>query len=144
MKDYFGHSGAIDLGYRPHNGEWVLIDLDDPSKKVALVEMGAHASKDGSLVSIFQAQSKEPETSITRAGGAVEKSGGAVLPAMFVLVDKDGNCVPAPVKGDHGHMSIVNVCFHADSPSLRGVRPLKDMDDMPPGRILHPDWTPKA
>ena len=142
MPDFFGHSGAVDLSYRPHNGEWMLIDLDDPAKKVALVEHGAHASRDGSLVSIFRAQGHDASTSVTKSDGSAEVHEGAVHPAMFVLVDRDGNNVPVATKGPGGHMAIVDVCFHADSPSLRNVRPLRDTADMPPGRVVHPDWTP--
>jgi hypothetical protein len=121
------------IGWHPGNGEWVLFNMADPDKQVALVEAGAHAARDGSLVGIFQRQQIPPLVVITRADGTIEKSGGVPEPAHIVLVHSNRENLTVPRKKPDGGWELVNVFFFWNSPSVKDVRPLLDMADLPDG-----------
>jgi hypothetical protein len=127
-------------GFKPRGGQWVLFRLSDPGKVVALAEMGAHTARDGSLVGIAQPAQFTPSTTVTRANGTVEHEPPQFLPAKIVLVDPDGNNLPYLERLRGGRAQVRDVAIHQDSPSLKDLRPLTHLEDMPPGRVVNTVW----
>lgn len=134
---------ALPIGYQPAAGHWVMFHLEDLARQAELVKLGAHAARDGSLVAIFCAPQVEPVVEAIDAEGVVTRTGGGLAPAMLVLVDANGNNFSVPVRDKQsGHGAWKDVMFYPAS--VKEIRPLTDMADMPPGRVVHPDWSPSA
>jgi hypothetical protein len=132
LTDFSGlEQEATVIGWHPSNGEFVLFRLADQAKHVAIVEAGAHAARDGSLVGIFQSQRVPPLVEIKRANGQVEKEGGIPEPAHIVVVRSNRENLTVPRKKPDGSWEIVNVFFFWKSPNVKDVRPLLDMADLP-------------
>lgn len=141
MQDFFGHSPKApdNPSWRPRGGQWVLLNLDDPAKQADLGKQGAHCARDGSLVAVLSgAHAPSPVAAVVR--GRPEQAQPGWVPDRLVLVDADGNDFALPVRRQGGHGEWVSVWFAPDSPRLRGVRPLGDLRDMPPGRVVNTRW----
>ena len=144
MLDHSGHTAPAMPGWSPGNGEFCLLRLKDVGKQAALVQQGAYACKDGSLVCIHTAAHRSSPSSIKRADGSVEMSPGEYQPARLMLMMESGSNFPVLVRFPNGHAAAQNVFFYPDSPSIAELRPLMDKADLPPGRVVHPDWVPRG
>jgi hypothetical protein len=139
MQDFFGSVGTA-VPIAPRAGQWCLITLNDREASARLIAAGAHVSTDGKLVAIFRNQETTPTLTTVKSDGAKSDEGGELLPARYVFVDTDGNNVPVPVKKEHGHAEIVNACVYDLSPKIASVEPVSKLNQMPPGRVIHPLW----
>lgn len=143
MKDFSGFAlEPQPMTWKPRGGQWCLVRLRDPARMVALAQQGAHVARDGSLVAIHVGAHFAPGVVVKRSDGKIEQQPGEQVPAKLVIVHGDGNNLPWGRRNGQGHLETVDVWFHPASPEIATVRPLLDKADMPPGRVVDPDWQP--
>lgn len=145
MPDHTGFEHAADLSYKPRGGQWVAFDLADKDKQIQLAAAGAHAARDGGLVAIHRPGYFSVGVEHQRGGGqGVERSGGEYVPPALVLVDSNGHNFALPQRNAQGHGTWVDVHFHPGNPAVQNLRPVTDLLDMPPGRVVAEGWRPAA
>ena len=94
------------------HGQWVKFRLEVPK---------AHVTADGLTVGIYQKAGKDPLTEVA-------------MPACVVAVKQNGNNVR--LLNDEGDLVLASF----DPAMLPDLQPLLDKADLPPGRVMAPDF----
>ena len=146
MQDYQGHVlQHRQVRWKPRSGQWVLFRLLDIQKQYNLIQLGAHSANDGSLVAIFQAAHVSSLMQVKRANGRTELAPPEHIPDRLMLVDSNGNNLAHGLRNPAtGHVEVKDIIFFLDSPGIHDLRPLENIEDLPPGRKIDPAWKPRG
>jgi hypothetical protein len=147
MKDSLGLEAPVQPAPRLRPRSFVKLQLKDKAKQKYFTEQGAHTARDGSLVAIFYGGFTSTAIEVTRQDGTKETHSSEWIPEHFQLIRANGTNLSLPVLEEKlGHWVIQDINFlphtkdGAPNPNIVSWAPVNDARDLPPGRIVHPQW----